>query len=180
MKLSLKSLLPPRDLGWNRVRSVCGLSDCRNKLLTRAVPGSRAGINVGETWYCSPDCFAMDSRTTLSSLSAGSVVEMPRTPRLSLGLVLLSKGYLSEDQLRFATARSKRDGEDLESTLMEFGFVGEKQLAAARAAQWGCPVLASDPAGQAVEADLPPTLLQACSAAPVHYSPIAKRVVLGF
>jgi hypothetical protein len=180
MQLSLKSLLPPRDLGWNRVRAVCALASCHNKLLTKYVPGSRIGIFAGETWYCSPDCFAMASRNVLASLSAGSVVEMPRNPRLSLGLALLSKDYLTEEQLRFAAVRSQREGETLETTLVEYGFATEKQLAAARAVQWGCPVLAQDLSGQIVEADLPPALLRAFSAAPVHYSAKTKRLVLGF
>jgi hypothetical protein len=50
MKLSLKSLLPARDLGWNRVKSACGLASCHNKLMTRFVPGGRTGMHVGETW----------------------------------------------------------------------------------------------------------------------------------
>jgi hypothetical protein len=180
MQFSLKSLLPARDLGWNRVRAVCALASCHNKLLTKYVPGSRIGISAGNTWYCSPDCFAMASRNTLSSLSAGSVVEMPRNPRLSLGLALLSKDYLTEEQLRFAAVRSQREGQNLETTLVECGLATEKQLAAARAVQWGCPVLAQDLGGQIVEADLPPALLRAFSAAPVHYSAKAKRLVLGF
>jgi hypothetical protein len=180
MKLSLKSLLPARDLGWNRVRAVCGLPACHNKLLTRYVPGSRVGIFVGELWYCSPDCFAQASRATLSTLSTGCVVEMPRNPRLSLGLALLSKDYLTEEQLRFATARSQRQGESLETTLMTCGLATAKQLAAARGAQWGYPVLAQEPNSQTIEADLPPTLLRAFCATPIHYSAKPKRLVLGF
>lgn len=180
MKLSLKSLLPARDLGWNHVRAVCGLPSCHNKLLMKYVPGSRIGIFVGAAWFCSPDCFAMASRTTLSSLSTETVVEMPRNPRLSLGLALLSKDYLDEDQLRLAMTRSQREGQDLETTLLECGLATDKQLAAARAAQWGYPVLGQDNPGQRVEADLPLTLLRAFSAAPLHYSPKAKRLVLGF
>jgi hypothetical protein len=180
MNLSLKSFLPARDLGWNHTRSVCAMPDCHNKLLMRPVPGSRAGIYVGETWYCSPDCFSLDARKTLASLSLGCVVEMPRSPRLSLGLSLLSRGYISEDQLRFAMDQSRRESKSLEVTLIKHAIVSEKQLAAARAAQWGYPALASDAIGQIVEADLPPSLLRACSAAPVHYSAKAKRLVLGF
>jgi hypothetical protein len=180
MKLSLKSLLPSRDLGWNRVRAVCALSSCHNKLLMKYVPGSRIGIFVGAAWYCSADCFAMASRTTLASLSSETLVEMPRNPRLTLGLALLAKGYLDEEQLRFATARSQREGQDLETTLIECGLVTDKQVAAGRAAQWGYPVLGQDAAGQHVEVDLPLTLLRAFSAAPLHYSPKARRLVLGF
>lgn len=180
LKLSFKSFHVPRDLGWNRTRAVCGLRECHNKLLMRYVPGSRAGVYVGETWYCSPDCFALGSRRTLASLTAGHVVEMPRNPRLSLGLALLSKGYLTEDQLRMAVARSQFPHSSLESVLIELGIVSERQLAAARAAQWGYPVLGQDPIGQAIESDLPPALLREYSAVPIHFSPRAKRLVLGF
>jgi hypothetical protein len=180
MNLSLKSLLPPRDLGWNRARAVCALPECHNKLLTRYVPGNRTGLFVGDHWYCSPDCFALGSRNMLASLSSGCVVEMPRNPRLSLGLALLSKGYLTEDQYRSAVMRSERRGESLETTLMERGFASEKQLSAARAAQWGYPVLAHELSGLTVEADLPASLLRAHRAAPIHYSGKPKRLVLGF
>jgi Type II secretion system (T2SS), protein E, N-terminal domain len=180
MNLSLKSLLPPLDLGWNRTRALCALPACHNKLLMRAVPGNRAGMNVGEAWYCSADCFATHSRNALASLSMETVLEMPRNPRLPLGLALLAKGTITEDQLRFAAARSERRGESLEVALIELEFVGEKQLAAARALQWGYPVLGQELIGQIVEADLPPTLLKAFSAVPLHYSLKTKRLVLGF
>jgi len=178
--LKLKSILPPADLGWNRVRSACANTDCHNTLLMRSVPGSRAGMNVGEAWFCSPDCFAVVSREKIAVLASGCVVEMPATPRLSLGLVLLAKGFLTEDQLRFATTASKRRGTTLEETLLEQGLATEKQLAAGRAIQWGYPALSQDLAGQTVAADLPPSLLRACSAAPLHYSPKLRRLVLGF
>ncbi len=180
MKLSLKTLLPARDLGWNRVRAVCALTTCHNKLLMKYVPGSRIGIFVGAAWYCSADCFAMASRGTLFSLSAETLVEMPRNPRLSLGLALLSKGYLDEDQLRFAMARSQREGLTLETTLVECGLATEKQLAAARGTQWGYPVLGQDAVSQSVAVDLPLTLLRAFFAVPLHYSAKARRLVLGF
>jgi hypothetical protein len=144
------------------------------------VPGSRIGIFVGAAWYCSPDCFAMASRATLAALSTETLVEMPRNPRLSLGLALLAKGCLDEDQLRLAMTRSQREGQDLETTLLECGLATEKQVAAGRAAQWGYPVLGQDAVGHAVEVNLPITLLRSFWAAPLHYSPKAKRLVLGF
>ena len=69
LKLSFKSFLVPRDLGWNRTRAECALESCHNKLLMRYVPGSRVGIHAGEKWYCSADCFAADCRNTLAFLS---------------------------------------------------------------------------------------------------------------
>jgi Type II secretion system (T2SS), protein E, N-terminal domain len=180
MKLSLRSILPARDLGWNRVRAACALPECHNKLLTKYVPGSRTGIFVGESWYCSPDCFAQGSRKTLAAFSSGCVVEMPRNPRLSLGLALVSKGLITEDQYREAVIRSQCRAEALETTLLDCGFASEKKLAAGRAAQWGYPALVQELSGPIVEADLPSSLLRAHRAAPIHYSAKSKRLVLGF
>lgn len=141
---------------------------------------SRVGITVGQLWFCSVDCFATAARKRFSLLSGGSVVEMPHQPRLSIGLVMLSKGYLTDDQLRYAMAQSQLHGEELEVVLIRLGLATERQLAAARAAQWGYPILGQDRMGQPVESDIPPALLHACSAVPLHCSVAAKRFLLGF
>jgi hypothetical protein len=180
MNAILKSLLPPIDFGWNHVRERCGLETCHNKLLMRPAPTKSSGIRIGSTWYCSVDCFVGGARTPLAALSARRVMEMPRNPRLSLGLALLSKGFLSEKQLRFATGLSRDNGQDLETTLVALGWTNEKHLAAARSAQWGYPMLSQERAGRAVEVDIPLALLQTFSAAPLFYSPTVKRLVLGF
>ena len=180
MNLPLKSLFPPIDFGWNHVREHCALETCHNKLLMRPVPHRGAGIRMGQQWYCSADCFVTAARSPLAALCARRVMEMPRNPRLALGLALLSKGFLTEDRLRVATERSRQNGEDLETTLLRFGWTNDKQLAVARAAQWGYPVLSQHRPGRPVTVDIPPTVLRAFMAAPLFYSASARRLVLGF
>ncbi|HEX4036796.1 MAG TPA: hypothetical protein VHX37_01945 [Acidobacteriaceae bacterium] len=180
MREWLKSVVPPVDFGWNRVRARCGLRTCHNKLLMRSVPQSRAGIQVGNEWYCSADCFAGAMQTPLAALIGPRLTEMPRNPRLSVGLAMLSKGILTEAQLREATARSQWRGEDLETTLLQLGLANEKQLAAARSAQWGYPVLTQEGPGPTVRANLPLEFLRGLEAVPVYYAAAAKRLVLGF
>jgi len=160
--------------------AVCGLRTCRNTMLMRSVPQNRVGIRVGESWYCSVDCFVAASFNRFSTLSEERILEMPHNPRLSIGLVMLSKGYLTDDQLRYAVTESQLHGEELEATLFRLGLANEWQLAAARAAQWGCPVLGQDAISQPLEADIPTTLLRTCSAVPLHYSLTAKKLLLGF
>jgi hypothetical protein len=159
--------------------SACALQTCQNTLLMRSIQ-SRVGISVGQLWYCSVDCFATAARRRFSMLPGGSILEMPHYPRLSIGLVLLSRGYLTDDQLRYARAQSQLCGEELETVLLRLGLATERQLAAARAAQWGYPVLGQDRLGQPVEADIPPALLHACSSVPLHCSITAKRFLMGF
>jgi hypothetical protein len=141
---------------------------------------SRVGVTVGGEWYCSADCFVAAVRKRYSSLSATKVVETRHVPRRPIGLLLLSKGFLTEQQLRAAVRDSLRLGEDLEQTLKRTGVINDQQIAIARAAQWGYPVIGQDQPILEVEADIPAILLRACSAVPVHYSAAAKRLVIGF
>jgi len=150
MDLSLKSLLPSVDRRWERMRAVCALLECPGKGLVRYIPQTRRGIRVGKLWYCSADCFAMAARTPLAVLSERRVTEMPRSPRMSLGLVMLSKGQLTAEQLRRAVSQSEISGEDIETTLLRLGLANEKQLTASRAAQWGYPALGQDQVGHLV------------------------------
>jgi hypothetical protein len=157
----------------------CGLHTCPNTLFMRSVQ-SRVGICVGETWYCGPDCFSAAAALRFSALASTKVLEMPHSPRLSIGLVMLSKGHLNDDQLRLALAESQSHGEELEAALIRLGLASERQLTAARAAQWGYPVLGRERIGQIIESDIPFKLLRCCSAAPLYNSTAAKRLLLGF
>ena len=159
--------------------SVCGLRTCHNTLLTRSVQ-SRVGISIGSVWYCGFDCFAVAAAKLLSTVPGGGILEMPHRPRLSIGLALLSKGYLTEKQLRFAIGHSKVTGETLEATLTRLGLANERQLAVARAVQWGYPVLGQDRGNYTAESDVPLSLLRSYSAVTMHSFAAAKRLLMGF
>ena len=162
------------------MRAACDDGSCHNTQLMRSIPGGRAGIECGDHWYCSVDCFARASRTELASLSNLHFNKNPRIPRMSLGLILLAKGYLTTEELRFAQIESESHRENLETTLIRLRLTSEKQLASARAAQWGYPVLSQERIGETVQSDIPQCLLQETSAVPLHYSVTAKRILLGF
>ncbi len=180
MKLSMGVFMSAVERSREKMQAVCGLRTCPNTMLMRIVAQSQVGIRVGQLWYCSVACFAEAAIGRFSMLSAERIVEMPHSPRLSIGLAMLSKGYLTDEQLRFAMTQSQLTGEELEVMLVRLGLANEWQLTSARAAQWGCPVLGQDRMGQPVEADIPVALLQTYSAAPLHYSVTGKRLVLGF
>jgi hypothetical protein len=179
MRLSLESLLPAVNRGWKEMYAACSLRTCRNRLFLRGVQ-TRVGITVGELWYCSADCFAAAASLKIASLAASNVLEMPHTPRLSIGLVMLSKGYLTDAQLRSAIGQSQVSGEELESVILRLGLATERQLTSARAAQWGYPVLGQDHAGHPVDSDIPYRLLQSCWVVPLRNFAAAKRLLLGF
>lgn len=180
MELALKSVWPAVDRSWKSLRAMCDYDGCHNTQLMRTIPGGRAGIQCGTRWYCSVDCFAGASRDVLGALSNAHASEPLRNPRMSLGLTLLSKGQLTLEAFKYAQVQSELHHENLDTTLIRLGLVDEKKLAAARAAQWGYPVLVQDRIGQRVEFDIPKVLLNEFSVVPLHCSDKAKRVVLGF
>ena len=180
MSLSLSSLFPAVDRGLKSMRTQCDLRTCRNTQLMRSIPGGKQGIYVGLQWYCSVDCFALAAHEALAILSARRAVEIPREPRLSLGLAMHLKGYLTNEQLRVASFESQRRGEDFAVTVSRLGMVTEQQIAAARATQWGCPghwhrITSS----HMHRVGYSRAILEACNAVPFHCSQTAKRIVFG-
>jgi hypothetical protein len=180
MSLSFLSFLPGVDRGLRNMRAVCDFRGCHNTQLMRSIPGSRPGIQVGARWYCSFDCFALASSVPLAAMASRRGLDSPRRPRLSLRLALHAKGYLSGETLRNAAVHGEMDEDELAETLIRLNLVTEKQIAVARSAQWGYPVFALDFSGQLVSSDVPWFLLRACSAAPLHRSMSAKKILLGF
>lgn len=180
MHISSRSFVPAIQRSLSKMSATCSLDRCHSRQMFRRIPGGRQGIQLGHLWYCSVDCFVEAASPMLAQFSSRRVVEMPRAPRLSLGLALLSKGHLTPEQLRIASSQSERCGESLDATVARLGLVTDKQLAAARSAQWGYPVLAREHIGHIVQTDIPHTILDAFSAVPFHYSPVARRILLGF
>ena len=180
MRLNIQYIQSAVDRRWKNMHVACAFRKCRNTMLMRSMPQSRAGMRVGDLWYCSVDCFAEAAFVAFSAIEERRVIEMPHNPRLSIGLVLLSKGLLADDQLRLAAEESQQRGEELEVTLLRLGLTNERQLAAARASQWGCPVLGQEGAREPMEADIPAPLLRSCWAVPLRYSQNGKRLLMGF
>jgi hypothetical protein len=84
--------------------------------------------------------------------------------------------------LRGVKSLSVRNDDELAAVLIRRGMATEKQVAAARAAQWGCPTLEEyvGMTGTMIRSDIPASILHACSAAPMHYSSTGRRILLGF
>lgn len=181
MNQALQALFPALRRSIGQMRNECAHADCPNRGLLSRIPQARhGGVHFGGDWYCGAECFTAAARVRLAEIASRRVAQMPRSPRLSLGLVLLSKGFLTAEQLRSAMEQTQLTGEDVGSAAVRLGYVTEKQVNIAHAAQWGYPVFASERTVRPVEAELPRVLLEACSAVPLHYSLAARRILLGF
>jgi len=94
-------------------------------------------------FFCAPQCFELAARQSFVRLLANPSPVQTVRHRIPLGLVMLSRGQLTNRQLRLALEaqqddRNRRLGEWLE----KLGFATEQQVTAALGLQWACPVLA--------------------------------------
>ncbi len=101
--------------------------------------------------------------------------------RIPLGLVLLSRGWLTPGQLRSALGRQRRRGGRLGDALRALGYVSEDQITAGLAMQWACPVLAfRSIVSECHLRRIPLRLQELHQMVPVHYSEHTGVLVLAF
>src|SRR5579864_8178757 len=68
------------------------------------------GICLQGLWYCSPECFEHAARTTLMRLLPAKEEEPRRQHRIPIGLLLLSRGTISDGQLKQALLLQREQG----------------------------------------------------------------------
>ena len=112
-------------------------------------------------WACSAACMQELVQTAvqreMSERSAQNVVHQHRVP---LGLMLLSRGWITQEQLKCALEAQKKAGSGrLGEWLIKQKAVGEDLITRALGAQWNCPVLSSDSYDPAAMAAMFPRLL---------------------
>jgi hypothetical protein len=112
-------------------------------------------------WACSAACMQELVQAAvlreMSERSAQSVVHKHRVP---LGLVLLSRGWITQEQLKCALEAQKKAGSGrLGEWLIKQKAVKEDQITRALGAQWNCPVLSADSYNPAAMAAMFPRLL---------------------
>ncbi len=138
-------------------------------------------IQLQGEWYCAPQCFEKAVHRQIHCNSR--LVEMPTRPthRIPLGLLLLSRGQVSNAQLRAGLSEQRlKGGKQIGTCLQHLGFVTELQVTAAVAAQWRCPVL-SAPVVRGDCGDLVPRcLLQAFRVIPVQFVQATRVFHLAF
>ena len=166
--------------GWKNWISRCANDGCSRPT---AMLWKSSGISISEKRYCGPDCFETAAQARVSQLRLSSqTVDRPRKLRMPMGLVLLSKGILTAEQLRQALDQQRILGTNIGDTVQQLGFATEEQVTAAVAAQWGYPVFSSR-AGQIsapVQIQIPRPLMQLYGFLPLHFVEPERKLLIGF
>src|SRR5215470_1629843 len=145
----------------------CSRRDCRS---TRRIWRRTPMILVEGRWVCSPQCLEASAVGLMEHFFARR-----RPPaaqhRMPLGLLMLSRGYINEEQLQRVLAVQLAAGQGrLGSWAVKSQFVSERQLLTALSQQWSCPVLAlQGPPDLGCSEMLPWCLLRALRMMPVRF-----------
>lgn len=97
-------------------------------------------------WACSPECMqVLVEQAVERELGDGTPLEPKKHKhRIPLGLLLLSQGCITQEQLRKALDSQREAGGKarIGAWLMHQANLSEEQITRALSMQWGCPVLA--------------------------------------
>lgn len=132
--------------------------------------------------YCAPQCFQNAAQACFSRACRVTAVPQPIRHRIPLGLLMLSRGQLTNGQLRSALEAQQENGRHRLGELLEkLGFASEEQVTAALGLQWSCPVLtrrvSSD---EACARLLPFRLLESFRMLPVQFVPATRILYMAF
>jgi hypothetical protein len=141
------------------------------------------GVLLQGRWYCSLDCFEQGITPVFAELIKLPDEPLPQQHRVPLGLMLLGRGVINEEQLKTALQAQRSKGrERLGHWLIRLGIVSDQEVSAALAAQWGCAVfpLERDRRYRDCSHMLPLALLESSRMLPLRYLPASHWLFLGF
>jgi len=170
-------------LAMNRFKHQCANRDCHrgnlwSRWLTRTEAMQFAGAN-----YCCAACAEEALELVIGSYLSHFRREAERPYRVPLGLLLISRGSLTNSQLQAAlNLQREHPSKRLGSLLSEMGLLTEEDLVAALGVQWSCPVYPLEKGRTRLNCVglLPFVLLQSCGVLPVHHSPATGTLHLAF
>jgi hypothetical protein len=141
------------------------------------------GIRLQGRWYCSPECFEHAARGEFQRLRSVPESGRRKAHRMPIGLLLLSRGVITEAQLKRALAMQREKGTGkIGRILRDIQAATEQDIVVGLAAQWGCPVYPVHGPEDLLQHSslLPLTLLEAGRMLPVQHIPGQQMLYLAF
>lgn len=166
---------------WNSWTPRCANPSCSTKTLFQSFIRRKEGMKFEDGWYCSAECFERSVKGKIGDLmtSQGRPAKT-RTSRVPLGLLMLSRGVSTSEQIRSALRHQQSTQLDFGETVQALGFATQEQVTAAVAAQWSCPVFPLGNRQLGVQIRIPRQLLVLYGMLPVHYAESERRLLVGF
>jgi Type II secretion system (T2SS), protein E, N-terminal domain len=130
---------------WHNAFAACDDQECSgSRRMWRRIWSRHSWIKLGGACYCAAECFERAATPCFERARFSRASAKPAHHRIPLGLLLLSRGRLTNSQLRTALEAQRTHGRGrIGEWLQSLGFATEQQIMVALGIQWGCPVLQS-------------------------------------
>ena len=159
----------------------CGRIHSRN--LWRRLRRKAPAVRMQGAWYCRTECLERALAVLIERTHPVSGRNAGAAHRIPLGLLLLSRQQLTAEQLRTALDLQRSTGKGkIGEWLQNLGFATERQITAALARQWACPVLRTGPEGLGLRrlTMIPALLLESFQMIPVELAESTGTLLIAF
>ena len=176
LKTKFQSLFERRG---KRLRT-CSSRECGHDPTIRRLWRLTPSVRLHGSAFCFPECLERELLRRLQHTSSLPRREQLNSCRVPLGLLMLSRGELTSEQLQQALELQKKNGTGrIGEWLQQLGHARDVGVAAALASQWSCPVVKTVPAGVG-SCTIPFYLLKTFGMAPVHFSNDRRMLHMAF
>ena len=177
----LVGLIGSSSRRWHSLVTPCAYPECKRRSVQYSFARRLDGVLIEGEWLCSQPCYEAALLRQCNSLLLTRKKAAPaRKARLPLGLMLLSRGELTETQVSRALEEHQATGARIGDILLRNKLVSEEQIAAALAAQWGHPTFPSNAAISWLPVRIPLYMVELYGIAPLHFLESSRTLLLGF
>jgi hypothetical protein len=166
---------------WKQLVPRCSNPDCPTGSSWTGVLHRVSGFRFNEQeWYCSPRCLEVALEEQLLGQLFDDYRPVPNRTNMPMGLMMLSRGVISDPQLRDAIRLQRSSGARIGACLQRLGFASSDDIASVVATQWGCPVFPADSVQPGCSMLVPFSLIERYRMLPVHLVSQGLRLFVGF
>jgi len=155
----------------------------RRRGLWRAWLEPSRGYSLDGHWYCGPQCFEQALAFAIGQLLPGTAQPPAMAHRVPLGLLMLSRGLVDNEQLKKALKAQKDSGSGrVGEWLRHIGAVSEEQVTQILGVQCSVPVFPLNQSRRFLECAhlVPFPLLEVAEMVPVHHLPGSQHLYVAF
>jgi hypothetical protein len=166
---------------WKQLVSRCSHPECTNNTSWTGLLHRNSGFWLNEQeWFCGPRCLEDAIEGQLLDHFSHDRRPAPIRTTLPMGLMMLSRGVISDPQLRDAIEMQRSSGERIGVCLQRLGAISYEDIASVVATQWGCPVFPAASVQPACAMLIPFSLIERYRMLPVHLVSQGRRLFVGF
>lgn len=170
-----------RPITWKQLAPSCAHPDCTTGSNWTGVLHRGSGFWFNEhDWYCSPRCLQESLEEHLLDLFFENHRPVPVRTAMPMGLMLMAREIINDEQLREALEMQRSSGEKIGTCLRQLGCINYDDIASVVATQWGCPVFPGDSVQPGCSMLIPCSLIERYRMSPVHLVAQGRRLFVGF